>query len=234
MREIKDPTGGGWKIREILDPYTSERYNQYFYKNKRAPRIELRTKIAKQLAGYTLIEKDLRNVALWIKEIDKLFPSSERPGGAFISPDRERFNVIKGLYVAALSFYGKCFTQCEGRKVKLDKKFIDDKYHEIHDNIMHMRHNYAAHSGSDTFEEVKIALVLYPNKNTKLLPRVVKELQQADMMYQSADEKLHFIDLVEHTRLRVLNKMEVIEKRILENDILPQGKDHWYKLAKKS
>jgi hypothetical protein len=144
----------GWEIREAWDSDTGERTTTYFYKRNKAPRVELKSKLAQQLGAYSLIEKDLRNVIVWLDEIENLHPISARQSGVFAGKDRAVFNLVKGLYVAALTFYGKCFTQCEGRRVKLEKRMLDEKYHQVHDEVMHMRHNFAAHSGAHNFEVV--------------------------------------------------------------------------------
>ena len=62
--------------------------------------------------------------------------------------NRELFNTVKGLFVAALTIYGKRFTSCEGRRVKLEKKNLSEDFHETHDEAMAFRHNFAAHSGA--------------------------------------------------------------------------------------
>ena len=232
MREVKK--GYGWKVQEIIEPDTKRRRTRYFYKNKRAPRVQITSKIAKQLAGYALIEKDLRNVLLWLHEIDEMFPDNERPNVSSISPDRERFIIVKALYVAALTFYGKCFSQCEGRKIKLEKRIIDDEYIEHHDHVMHMRHNFAAHSGADSFEEVKVALVLYPSKRVKAEPILFKELTQPDAMLSHPNDEVGFKELVEHLQAKVLDKMNTLERKIMKDEILSKGQDYWYRRAKKS
>lgn len=226
MRKIK--SNDGWEIHEILDPTTKERKNKYFYKRKRAPSVHLKDKVSQQLAGYSLIEKDLRNVLIWLDEIDKKH-TLDHSKGSQISPDRETYNIIKALYVAALTFYGKCFTSCEGRKVKLDIKLIDDEYVETHKDIMHMRHNFAAHSGADSFEECKISLVLYPNKRINEKPFLQREIMQIDL---SIDEENSFRSLTKHIQTKVLIKIGKLEKRIFEKEILVKGKDYWYKKAK--
>lgn len=230
MREVDK--GNGWKVQEILEPDGKRRHTKYFYKHKRAPRILITSKMAEQLAGYALIEKDLRNVLLWLQEIDRIYPHIERPNKTVISPDRERFTIIKALYVAALTFYGKCFTKCEGRRIKLDKKIMDDKYKELHDNIMHMRHNYAAHSGADNFEEVKVALVLYPSKRSKLPPILYKELTQPDVILKDPGDDVGFSDLIEHLQSKVLEKIVLLDNKIMSEEIIPKGKDYWYKKGK--
>ncbi|MFM5184423.1 MULTISPECIES: hypothetical protein [Aeromonas] len=227
MRKVKQE--GGWEVHEILDPNQVKRITKYFYKRKRAPRIELEDKISQQLAGYTLIEKDLRNVIAWLYEIDQLH-LKERRNMPQISLDRKTYNIVKGLYVAALTFYGKCFTTCEGRKIKLEKKLLKEKYWKRHDEIMHMRHNFAAHSGADSFEEVKIALVLYPNKRSNEKPKLYRELMQPDFL---DNPDCPFSEVVNDLRTAVLNKIRQIEDKIYEQEIAPKGKEYWYKKTTK-
>ncbi|MGZ7307030.1 hypothetical protein ACXWRJ_09320, partial [Streptococcus pyogenes] len=95
-------------------------------------------KISEQYGAYSLIEKDLRSVIIWLNEIEKLAPEDL---DRWKNPDK--MNLVKGLFVAALTFYGKCFTSCEGRRVKLEKTIIDPEYLDLHDHIMKLRHNFA-------------------------------------------------------------------------------------------
>jgi len=134
------------------------------------------------------------------------------------------------LYVASLTFYGKCFAQCEGRRARLNKKNIDIKFHEIHDEILKQRNNYAAHSGADKFEDVKIALVLAPKIKTNLPPWLYREVNQPDLYMWSKDE-IGFRALVEHVQANVQEKMKVVSKKILADEVAPLGKEYWYKKA---
>ncbi|MEQ5807721.1 hypothetical protein J3369_09905 [Alteromonas sp. NFXS44] len=225
----KNKSRNGWEIHEVFEPENHTRYNRYFFKRKRAPRIELNGNIAKQLAGYSLIEKDLRNVLIWLDEIEKLHPTSMR-GETKISPDRNIYNLVKGLYVAVLTFYGKCFTKCEGRRIKLDKKLIDEDYKKVHDDVMHMRHNFAAHSGADSFEEVKIVLVLPPNKKSDEKPAIFRELMQPDF---TENQDVSLKKLVLHVHAKVLAKIEEVEEKVYDLEIRVKGKEYWYQTAKR-
>jgi len=225
-------SGDGWKVREVVGETAADRQTFYYYKGKIAIRIELKSKLAQQLAGYTLIEKDLRNILVWLQAIDAIFPKEEHPNETIISPDRERFNTIKGLYVASLTFYGKCFSQCEGRRAQLNKKLIDQKFHELHEDILKQRNNYAAHSGADKFEDVKIALVLAPKREINQPPWLYRELNQPDLSMSSKDDDINFRALVEHIREKVIDKMNIVSLKILQDEVAPQGREYWYKQAK--
>ncbi len=224
--------GDGWEIHEYVNTEgIFSRYTKYFYKGKRAPRIEMRGPVARHLAGYSLIEKDLRNVLIWLSSINDIFPLEERVKKNAISPDRDKFNLIKSLFVSSLVFYGKCFTQCDGRKIKLDRRFVEPSYRETHEKIMKARHNFAAHSGADKFEDVQVSLVLNPKKSSGMPPILFKELMQADMMLHTGQE-IDFKVLTEHVQKKVLKKMSDLEDKIMTEDVFEKGLDYWYKRAK--
>ena len=224
-RKIAD----GWEIHELLDPDSFTRTTKYFHKRRLAPRVELTDQVSQQFAAYALIEKDLRSVKVWLQEVENLAPGAVSKG-THLGLDRDVYNKIKGFYVAALTFYGKCFTRCDGRRVKLDRNFVKQEFREAHDDVMHMRHNFAAHSGADNFEEVKIALVLPPKITSDDQPTIYRELTQID---RKDDADSRFIDLVESVQEGVLAKMGQIYERIMTKEVLPQGKSYWYGLAKK-
>ncbi len=215
----------GWVIEEVFDPIKG-RYNKYYFGGKLAPQVLMTDKVSQQYAAYTLIEKDLRNVMFWLNEVERLQPNSlERV------KDPDKMNVVKGLFVAALTFYGKCFTSCEGRKIKLEAKMIPDQHLDTHEQVMRLRHNYAAHSGEGNFEEAKVSLVLHPNKKSEMKPQLYSELLQPDYI---SKQGLNFGELVSDLQTIVLNKRSQVGDVVLEKIVRPKGKSHWYKLAKKS
>jgi hypothetical protein len=71
------------------------------------------------MAGYTMIEKDLRSALTWLDEIERRHVEhwSDKKRSFGRAEDRDNYNIVKGLFVALLTFYGKCFSKCEGRPV---------------------------------------------------------------------------------------------------------------------
>lgn len=217
----------GWTIEEAWDSKSAKRYTRYYFKRNRAPRLEIKSKRAQRMAGLSLIEKDLRNVIAWLTKIEELHPKEDRPKGVGSSKDRANFNLVKGLYVAALTFYGKCFVSCDGRRVRLEESDLDDKYKNAHKEVMHMRHNFAAHSGADNFEDVSIVLVLTPRPRKNLDFRIFTELTQPDFAETSGDD-VKFLDLAEHVQERVKTKIAKVEESIVKNEVLAEPPGHWY------
>jgi len=216
-----------WTTKAIVEPNTGKYYRKYFFKNQPAHRIVIDTPKAVILAGYRLIEKDLRCAIMWlshIKEQLKDEPSFIDPIGSVETPNKEIFTIMKGLFVASLTFYGKCFATCEGRKVKLEKTNLDRKFQEEHANAIEYRHNYAAHSGAKKLEQAVTILALDKKKESN--PYFGHELYQPDLI--SLDDLKRFVRLFEHAKDLTDKKIELLSDKVYEEDILPKGSDYWY------
>ncbi|MGZ7294675.1 hypothetical protein ACXWQW_09605, partial [Streptococcus pyogenes] len=68
---------------------------------------------------------------------------------------------------------------------------------------MKLRHNFAAHSGAENFEEVKVSLALHPSKKSDMKPQLYSELSQPDYL---TGENLPFKALAESVRKKVFEK----------------------------
>jgi hypothetical protein len=218
----------GYEVKEFVEPNSTKTHRIYTYNGKPCRRIKMDTRLCKQLAGYALIEKDLRSAKIWLSEIDELRQDEVAPPGSRISRDRKTYNLVKGLFVAALTFYGKCFSKCDGRPVKIEKNQLDEKFRAVHDEIIRFRHNFAAHSGDERIEYVEIALVIPRSKNNLALPNLYRELFQPDLMFGKL-EGVSFADTVEHARQVVLKKIDLLSKKIMEEEIYPKGREYWLK-----
>ncbi len=231
MKKKLSPDDPYWTYESVVNPDRIDYYNRYYFKRRKAHRIPLNTGKAKTLAAYLLIEKDLRNCITWLNTIQSMFSMDERYLDATTSiasnaEHRDTFNTVKGLFVAALTIYGKCYTSCEGRKVKLEKSNLDESFHATHDSAMAFRHNIAAHSGAKKFEFSRIVLLLDQKKSRKTLPKIASELLQPDAFLTTEIDK--FLELAEHARSFCLEKCKVLEKKIYEDDVLSKTKDYWY------
>jgi len=220
-----------WSVSEILDATSGKVYRRYTYKRKPCVRVVLDSKLSQQLAGWTLIEKDLRNVGIWLNEIASRHQEApKRKGESYRhSRDRETYNLIKGLFVAALTFYGKCFSKCEGRPVKMERAQLEERYRVLHDECISYRHNFAAHSGAAKIESVEITLVFPEKLRHGVVPTIYHELFQPDLAWPSDDEEVTFQQLIEHARDIAKGKMSRLSDKILREEVLPKGYDYWRK-----
>lgn len=216
---IQKKMSDGWTIKEIVHP-DYEGHNHYYYLGKRAPVVKVgEEKLIKQYAGYTLIEKDLRSVLVWLNEIECLNPE---PFTRYKNP--QQMDLIKGYFVAALTFYGKCFTASKGRGIKYDRVNVPEEYRETHDTIMEMRHNFTAHSGIG-FESVKVSLVLHPDIYSDMEPQLYTELRQPDL-HQGLITKM--IIIVKTLQEQTLKRRKSVGNKFLTEFVRPRGKLFWY------
>jgi hypothetical protein len=218
-----------WNAKEVIDQTTGKVHRLYTYKRKPCFRRVLNSHLAKQLAGYVLIEKDLRTVGVWLNELDSLHTDGPTRKGEHYKKgiDREKYNIVKGLFVAALTFYGKCFSKCEGRPVKLERAQLDKKFLILHDECISYRHNFAAHSGAAKLEYVEIAVVFPQKPKLGTGPKIYRELFQPDFISPSSPDDVSFNALVEHVKTIVDAKINRLHEKIMKEEVLPMGFDYW-------
>lgn len=222
------PLNNGWEKKEHMNPETGLVTRSYSYKGKKCTRVPLDSRLADQLAGYSLIDKDLRSCINWLNLIEETYQKNypQNKGNFTISPNREEFNVVKGLYVAMITFYGKCFASCEGRKVKLERNQLIEEFRPLHDTCIEHRNNFAAHSGAAKIEECKIALVHTPIRGygKPVAFEIFSELQQPDALLtrggDQSEKMLH--ELFEHARQIVKKKSDLLVNKIKDEEVLPK------------
>lgn len=220
-----------WTSKAIVEPSSGKYYRKYFYKRRVAHRVIVDTPKAKALAGYVLIEKDLRCSIAWtnqIKELLKDEPQFLDPMGSVESPTDHIFTLSKGFFVAALTFYGKCFASCKGRRIKLERKNLSESFLFVHDDAIEYRNNFAAHSGAKMLERAVVVLAL--DKKRKSNPFFSRELYQPDVVSQSDLDE--FLALFEHVKGFVEGKINELSDKVYDEDVLPKGADYWYAQAR--
>ncbi|HGH0372884.1 TPA: hypothetical protein ACQ340_000855 [Yersinia enterocolitica] len=216
---VQKKMSDGWTIKEILHP-EYDGHNHYYYLGRRAPVVKVgEEKILKQYAGYTLIEKDLRSILVWLEEIEKINPG---PFARYENP--QQMDLVKGYFVAALTFYGKCFSESKGRGIKYDRSNIPEKYRKTHDIIITMRNNFTAHSGVG-FENVKISLVLHPDINSNMEPKLYTELRQPDFIGDLIEEMVLIVKTLQNDTRK---KRTAVGNKFLTEVVRPYGKLFWY------
>ncbi|MEN5342671.1 hypothetical protein ABE599_03115 [Achromobacter mucicolens] len=216
----------------FIESKTGKVHRIYSYKGKPCRRIELTGRLVDQLRGYLLIEKDLRNVIEWLgqlnAEIEKVSPVAGRATQVWkVNPDRKQGLLMKALFVAALTFYAKGYTKCEGRPVKMERKQLDEEFRGVHDEVMRYRHNFAAHSGSEKIEHVSIALVIPSRSKRPVNPEIFVELNQPEAGLLLPGKR-SMLDLCEHARGVVKAKAETLLNKIAQEEVAAKGWDHWY------
>lgn len=209
-----------FSMHHFLDKRTGVVHRKYSFKRKPCSSLELTSKRAAQLAGYSLIEKDLRSCLAWLDEIDGRHDQgpTDKHEHFFHGKDRVNYTIIKGLFAALVTFYAKCFTRCEGRRVKLERKQLAPEFHEMHDHCMMLRHNFAAHSGAERVERVKIVAAYHKTKKNNLYVKLYRELDQPDM-FVTRDGEISLRQLLTHVQSNVLAKIEELAVVIQSQEV---------------
>ena len=221
----------GYSDRSFIEERTGIVRRIYSYNGRPARRVELSGRVVDQLRGYVLIEKDLRNVAEWLKQLGIDPAEGEASGGRNPkriwrrNPDRTEGLRGKGLFVAALTVYAKGFTKCEGRPVKMEKQQLDSRFHSLHDECMRYRHNFAAHSGAERIEDARIALVIPKKAKRTVQPMLYVELGQPDVVPPYVDG-LSMADLCAQAHSVVQRKIALLMEKVNE-EVAGKGWDYW-------
>src|SRR5690606_22830055 len=89
--------------------------------------------------------------------------------------------VVKALFVASLTFYGKAFTEAQGRRTQLNLDLISPDFREFHLEVMRYRHHYAAHSGESKIETSNTYLLLITNEKNHFNPTLYTSRMQPSL-----------------------------------------------------
>ena len=171
---------------------------RFFYKRKRVPTVELRGRLAEVVRGFSQINADLQDALAWVTSAETLLRSD--PGmnlSGVLSLDTEISVTARGLFIGALAFYGKAFTECLGRRARMEEDFLEPQFHTAHNYFVTYRNAYAAHSGEEKIERDSLYLLLHPkpHKHQALVLRVEGGRPNLDI---AAPDGTLFDDLIMH------------------------------------
>ncbi|MCK4796393.1 MAG: hypothetical protein KAT05_03370 [Spirochaetes bacterium] len=229
------------KINYEIDENDGIINTEFKYKDKICPAKEINGPIIDHYIGYVLILQDLYDVLNWMKLINKMHSiqgdiedddnDSEVVFKYELTSGEWKNNgkIIKSLYFSCIILYAKCFTQAEGRKIKLERDNIDPKFLNKHIQIMDYRNSFVAHSGESQWDKGKGYVVITPEDfkhegiDVQLQP-VLNRLDYED----DRKSKDSFFNLVESTIKYVEKKKKKIFDKIFKDIIKPKGADYWY------
>lgn len=212
----------GFKKSKRINPESGGFLFSYTYMGEECLRVPMSSRLCEQLVGYYLIEKDLRSVITWMTKIREMHPSESSHNGYIDSdvlPNRE---LVKALFVAAISFYGKCFTVGRGRRVKLDDPVVPKNLLEVHEEAMRLRHNYVSHSGEAGVEAGSAVFVRQKEVASGGMINywITVEVKQPDLMYLEDEGRDLWLELFEGVRENVNKKISVLYEKIRGEEVM--------------
>lgn len=200
----------GLDVEYYIDSDTGELKAVYTFNNEIVERVKLSGRIAARASSLSLIHRDLKSAKEWYQKANDLVERKEltADGKAYGNIlDLDLSSEIRALFVASLTFYGKAFSEAKGRKLKMERDWLDSDYFELHDSIINYRHNFAAHSGNQDYESAETSLLLI-RKNGKTFYQAVTDRKQMSMIGVE-EEHVNMIDLFEHA-------IQIVEKKYNE------------------
>ena len=220
----------------VIEKINSENYsieNEYFFKGKNAYKIRLESKTAENLAGYLLIQRDIKNIISWLDLLEKIIhkiygKNIPKTLQLRSTPESEDYDLAKSLFVSLITFYGKLFVKAEGRKVKLEKNIYgeDEYFKGMHDELIRQRNDFVAHSGNNKIEGVNVVLLIDSDKNSNEIPIITREV------FQPNAPSIEYINsirrVMDHLKSKIDYKTSSIQEKIY-NNIVSKGKHFYYK-----
>ena len=194
---------GGWLQKRHINKSGKPVYAYHYQSKYSKPgiTIEINTKLSRQYCGYILIEKDLDDTLHFIDALSALIEKKSA---------RNDF-LIKGMSRAIVTTYGKCFAKADGRRTKLERKNIPDEFKEVHDKLIDMRNNYAAHAGISLHEACRGIFVLPPENKAKK-PGIVSGTYFSELRQTLT----HQILTHEATRRLIKNILAAVKQRLIK------------------
>lgn len=213
----------GFELRTIQYPDNSI---ERIYKDKGIilPRIPLKGRFVEQYVALQLLDKDLRNVIGWediIKEICDGIDKQEN----FNKPDVQKNLMLKSLFISKITTYGKCFTEAKGRRFTLQRSHVPEQYKDLHDSIMNIRHNFAAHKGEFQYEQGRLSLTL-PGTKRRRYYHIFSEIDQINYGIGKGDNE-RIMRLYQSLRDFIKEKQDKLIKKIYEEKIHTHSMEYW-------
>lgn len=199
--------------------------------------MEVNTKESRQLSGYVLIEKDLRDTLVFLRLHQKFIIDQQKELSSASLDDKSTMLLHKALVRAAVVTYGKCFAgtkgkgeNAEGRRAKLKDDIISEENKKLHEFLMSMRNKYVAHAGQSEHESCKMVIAIPPKNKFKKGQDVI--YMQCSELFQSVTSQDMLVScdsLIEELSTWVKDKISHLEKRIIGKGLNPE---EVYKLKK--
>lgn len=216
----------GLKIERFFNSKKNEVDLHFLFNNLIVKNVTLTGKIVNSYSGNCLIQKDITSACVWMEKAITL--NKECVNGLSIGHDNDDIQyieqndpIIKALFVASLTFYGKAFTEAQGRGAQLKVDLISPEYRDFHLEIMRYRHHYAAHSGESKIEIAKTYVLLMPNQRNSLSPTLYTSRMQPNLL-----DPEHLLELFKHVLKVVEDRMSTSQKKI-HNLILSKSHIFW-------
>ncbi|SPZ53620.1 Uncharacterised protein [Serratia quinivorans] len=179
----------------------------YSYSGQLVSSVKLTGGLVNRASALALIMRDLDSSRKWYRKaasilkdngiLDKKY-NNDSEFSYYQVNDANVADEVRGLFIASMTFYGKAFTTADGRKLKAERNWLDEEHVSIHDTMLDIRHNFAAHSGRSEYESSETYLLLIPQgrKNIIYFPTTIRQQMNMIIDSENVDIYLSHLDYV--------------------------------------
>lgn len=230
------------EVERVIDYISNNVCYSIYYKDAPYRYIVLDSTLAKKLASYDLIRKDLdssySSIKCLIELIHKTSQSGEEING-WGGHDNSNYIIMKSLHQAAIITYAKCFSNSSGGKkkkrsakrgVKLESSLIDNfprHIRETHTLLMEQRNEYIAHGGATDLEQ-SFSIVIPPPNEEFNFNVITLEIHSGEMTLEHYNNVLLLINTLQE-ELKIMQKKKT--DALIQNELLKMTEED---IAKRS
>jgi hypothetical protein len=171
--------------------------------------IELNENRIRGYKGYASIAFDLQIVADFISILLHLRKNDR-------GEEYDRY-IERSLFVSSIITYARCFTNTDGRGVKLESKDCFGNSHpnfrRLHFELMEIRNQYLAHAGVSNSERIYANANFNIEKDNQVLIKLSFEIIGQSGL--NDDELLEFLKMAKYLRERAIEKRGKAAKKYL-------------------
>lgn len=221
-----------------IDPASRAKRSRYTNEGRECVSTKLASPVAKQYAGYTLINADLDDAAHWNRVATRLFKRIHASADPMHrdsveefhqSPSTKPWRALRAHWVAAIATYGKCYAQADGRRVKLEASNLPEALRSAHKEYVELRNEVIAHGGSSPFERGHVDLVIDAQARTPIF-WLKPDYFRLDYLDDSS-EKNNLAVLISASQTFVIEKLQTLRQRLFETEVLSHDLAYWLKRA---
>lgn len=169
----------------------------------------LDTKLSKSFASWYAIETDMDFVISAFKML-------------ISEPSENDINLNrisqKAFYRAAVVTYANAFGEADGRNSHLDANmFTDQKYKNLHHELLKQRHTFHAHAGISDYETLLPIILFNPENKNDYAYKTIK----INFIKPPNEKIIEYISLIENVQSYLKKKTGKCAKKLLDRDIKP-------------
>lgn len=231
LQSINGDDNHGLDVEYYIDSETGDFKSIYTFNGEVVESVKLRGRLADRASALSLILRDLQSAKDWylgaLAILDAKGVKSTGLGYRGIQ-DLDVSSEVRALFVASVIFYGKAYSEAVGRRLKMERVWLDPSFFDNHDNIIDYRNNFAAHSGNLKYESAETSLLIFKQHGRTIFQPVTDRKQLS--LFGLDENEGNITDLYDHAIEVVTKKYNETLIRIRKH-VEDKSISYWYLAA---